>query len=58
MCSPPGVQDIKLQPSSLEAFSCIVVVKINVLWTTVDRPLHQSLTTKAREAFVNEQLCS
>ncbi|WP_333411277.1 hypothetical protein [Microcoleus sp. T2B6] len=58
MCSPPGVQSIKLQPSSLEALSCIVVVKINVLWATVDRPLHPSLTTKAREALVNEHLCS
>ncbi|EGK90783.1 hypothetical protein D0A34_11575 [Microcoleus vaginatus PCC 9802] len=58
MCSPPGVQEIKLQSSSVEAVSCIVVVKINVLWATVDRPLHPSLTTKAREAFVNEQLCS
>ncbi|AFZ08884.1 hypothetical protein Osc7112_4590 [Oscillatoria nigro-viridis PCC 7112] len=58
MCSPPGVPNIKLQPSSFEAFSCIVVVKINVLWGTVDRPLHPSLTTKAREAFVNKQLCS
>ncbi|WP_445312197.1 hypothetical protein [Microcoleus vaginatus] len=34
------------------------MVKINVLWATIDRPLHPSLTTKAREAFVNEQLCS
>ncbi|MEG4986627.1 hypothetical protein QUB08_12755 [Microcoleus sp. BR0-C5] len=58
MCSPPGVQHIPPQPSSLEAFSCIVVVKINVLWATVDRQEHLSLTTKAREAFVNEQLCS
>ena len=58
MCSPPGVQDIKLQPSSFEAFSYIVMVKINVLWATVDRTLHRSLITKAREAFVNEQLCS
>lgn len=58
MCSSPGVQNIKLLPSSLEAFSCIVVVKINVLWGTFDRPLHPSLTTQAREAFVNEQLCS
>ncbi|MEG4087885.1 hypothetical protein [Microcoleus sp. Pol12B4] len=47
MCSPPGVQNIELQPSSLEAFNCIVVVKINVLWATVDRRLHSSLTTQA-----------
>ncbi|MEG4272177.1 MULTISPECIES: hypothetical protein [unclassified Microcoleus] len=37
MCSPPGVQDIKLQPSSLGAFSCIVLVKINVWMLAVDR---------------------
>ncbi|WP_333352392.1 hypothetical protein [Microcoleus sp. B3-A4] len=40
MCSPFRVHDIALQPSSVEAVSCIVVVKINVLWATIDRPLH------------------
>ncbi|MEG4276986.1 hypothetical protein QUA62_05840 [Microcoleus sp. MON1_C1] len=58
MCSPFGVYEIALQASSVEAVCCIVVVKINVLWATIDRPLHPSLTAKAREAFVSEQLCS
>ncbi|MEG4348774.1 hypothetical protein QUA70_07360 [Microcoleus sp. LAD1_D5] len=58
MWSLTGEQRIKLQPSSLGALICIVLVKINVLWATVDPPLHPSLTTKAREAFVNQQLCS